>query len=532
MTTSHGNILEKGSRLKKLLAISATALIASVAVAVPSWAAVKDPRNLEVDYSRDFVLLEGYPAGADVRVQVFRGADSTAGSGVQIGDHTGTVQAGDPSTLEVNHGGAAAGDCWVGSTPDIQPGDKVVTTLVGTSDTDYTFVRDLTFNENADGSLTGRALGNEVGGEFVMTPLELTDPDGEAATGDFLEGKRVTSVADRIFIFAPPAEGGYDAATGNFTSAVLPGGAGEGEVTLQYVKAGVGEAVESTVAAPSDTPPEDLAPAAGCPAKAENTITSVSPGVVNAASAGGNVTVGGVIQDDVTVALTLNGAAVSPVNVNRDANTFSATFAASRLNEGNNSLTATFGGATAPPAQTRTILKDTVAPVITASPGPGAYNGPVAVALRSNGGEQIRYSTDGNPPNASSRVYDGTRIPVRSSQVIRAFSVDAAGNRRDASFSYVIRNVSSVSLNVSSSTIGIGQRNMISGIVRPSHSGRVTLTIRKPGADLVRNLPLRGSRFSFNYKPPVAGRYTVSVRFAGDADHRPSSASKSFRVIR
>lgn len=149
-----------------------------------------------------------------------------------------------------------------------------------------------------------------------------------------------------------------------------------------------------------------------------------------------------------------------------------------------------------------------------------------------NGNEQIRYSTDGNHPNANSCVYDGSRISVRSSQTIRAFSVDGAGNRRDASFAYVIRKASSISLNMSSGTMQLGQRKLISGVVRPAHGGRITLTIKKPGADVVKNLTLRNSRFSFNYKPPVVGAYSVNVRFSGDADHRPSTANKSFNVIR
>ena len=46
-------------------------------------------------------------------------------------------------------------------------------------------------------------------------------------------------------------------------------------------------------------------------------------------------------------------------------------------------------------------------------------------------------------------------------------------------------------------------------------------------------LRLINSRYSFTYKPPVAGRYSVQVSFAQDVDNLASkSVVKSFRVIR
>lgn len=527
MNTGYGTNTERGERrrgIKKLVAATATALVLGVALASPSLGAVNGAnRNLEVDYSLDFVLLEGYPADTAMRVDVMRGP-----SNVVIGSTTQRTDA--AGLMEINHVGGGAfpnGDCWgPGSldqnapnvTPDILPGDKVqVTNTANTNDVDFTFVRRLFFNETG-GAVVGDARGVETApGVFdANAPITGLVAEGE----EFIEARREPA-GIREFVF-PDANGDFN----------QPLGGNGGDVTLQYVKPSAGAgAVESTVAGPDGTVggPATLE----CPAFARTAMTSVSPGVVNQTTVNSPMTVGGVVQDNATVDSVAIGSKTYTVN---SANgTWTATIPAADLQalpQGNFDIVATFGGAAPPPAQTRTILKDTVAPVITASPGPGTYDDRKLVALRSNGQEQIRYSTDGNPPNSNSRVYNGTPIPVNFSQTIRAFSIDGAGNRRDASFAYVIRKASSISLNMSSGTMQLGQRKLISGVVRPAHSGRVTLTIKKPGADVVKNLTLRNSRFSFNYKPPVVGAYSVNVRFSGDADHKPSTATRSFRVIR
>ena len=87
-----------------------------------------------------------------------------------------------------------------------------------------------------------------------------------------------------------------------------------------------------------------------------------------------------------------------------------------------------------------------------------------------------------------------------------------------------VKAASSISLNAGAVNAKLGQQRTISGAVTPAHAGTVKLTIRKPGADVVRNLPLRSSRYSFSYKPPVVGAYTVQVSFAGDGDHLASTS--------
>jgi hypothetical protein len=65
---------------------------------------------------RDFISVEGYPAGADLQVVVRRGTSTTP----IVGTARGIVPAG--GVFEVNHPG---GVCWTGQTPDIQAGDWI-----------------------------------------------------------------------------------------------------------------------------------------------------------------------------------------------------------------------------------------------------------------------------------------------------------------------------------------------------------------------------------------------------------------------
>jgi hypothetical protein len=74
------------------------------------------PALVTVFPERDFVSIEGFPAGTDLQVVVRRGTGPTP----VIGTARGLVPNG--GIFEVNHPG---GVCWNGQTPDIQPGDWV-----------------------------------------------------------------------------------------------------------------------------------------------------------------------------------------------------------------------------------------------------------------------------------------------------------------------------------------------------------------------------------------------------------------------
>ena len=89
-----------------------------------------------------------------------------------------------------------------------------------------------------------------------------------------------------------------------------------------------------------------------------------------------------------------------------------------------------------------------------------------------------------------------------------------------------------VTLNSSTTSLALGRELTLSGAVSPAHSGSVTLTItRSTGQVVTQSATLKDSRYSFKYKPPARGDYTVVARFAGDADHAAGqSAPRTFRV--
>ena len=620
MTVSYGNILERGSRFKKLLAISATALIASVSLATPAWAGASGDKRIEANYSIDYVLLEGYPqAGQQVRVDVFRNATAEANSGVKIGTFTGDtvrdVKAG--NMLEINHVGGA--DCWQGtSTPDIQPGDKVQATILSGAEignVDYTFMRSLDFAD-VDGRVSGFATGNEAADGFDLNgPVAL----GGAEGGSFVEAIRVGGEdANGNALVKQVSEIAQLDPNGEFDVA-LPGTGGE--VFVQYVNPNaVGNGDESTVAEPRGTEGEAIA---GGPPLAETAVTDVSHDNINVANAGQDLTLSGVAQDGVTgVSVALGGQSYNTAPAN---GTWTITVPAAdlaNLPQGNSNIVATFQGGPAPvQSQSRQLSKDTVAPGDpTATPGSGIYNSVQAVSLNAPAGETgaaIRYTTNGSDPTVDTgQAYNG-QINVSNSQTIKAIVVDGAGNASPvATFDYtidvvapslgaslnsgsfngpqtlafntndaaakiyyttngdvpeagdtkyngpitvsrsqsfkavaidgagnrsrvldrnmVIRTASRTSLNVATTNLKLGKSRVIHGAVGPAQvGGKVKLVIRKPGVDVVRTLRLTSSRYSFTYKPPVAGRYSVQVSFAQDIDNLASkSVVKSFRVIR
>ena len=115
---------------RRALVVGATAVVASATFAGTAYAAIVEPPPAPLEYvvfpSRDFVSLGGNPAGQSLNIQVMR-------QGIEVGsakssDATPALTTDADGILEVNHPG---GLCWSGSTPDIQPGDKVVVTQEG-----------------------------------------------------------------------------------------------------------------------------------------------------------------------------------------------------------------------------------------------------------------------------------------------------------------------------------------------------------------------------------------------------------------
>ncbi len=169
-------------------------------------------RSVEVFYERDMVLITGYEPNANVKIDVLR-------NDALVGSVTGTVGA--DGTLEINHTGASAGDCWGPSlldpdapnvTPDIKPGDNVRTTILSGADNgavNSTIVRDIALDFDAlvadegdpeidgDGTVTvkGHVRSTEAapidleGGDVVGIGLRKENRD--SPWGDGQDGRKV-----------------------------------------------------------------------------------------------------------------------------------------------------------------------------------------------------------------------------------------------------------------------------------------------------------------------------------------------------
>src|SRR3954452_8383730 len=194
------------------IAVAASASAALIWSATGN-AAVTAPHFINVFPSRDFVHIEGYEPGAQVKVTVRH--DPTAITSLtnagQDASATGTV--GSDGIFEVNHPGGA---CWTGFTPDIRPGDTVSVkdTAAGTE-------------------LDSMVVQNVSGGRPIQTAPDTIIVHGTAANAD---GSRpsVAVLSSRLInptrfftnggkrnLNAPAVS--YDAATGNAWTATYAG---------------------------------------------------------------------------------------------------------------------------------------------------------------------------------------------------------------------------------------------------------------------------------------------------------------------
>lgn len=443
------------------LTITAAAIAAVSAVAaLPASAEVEAPRNLELNHSIELGVLEEYAVGDTVLVEIWRGstidpATHAISGGVRIAQHVAELNDANinnkgGTTYDINHIGPAsvdAGfakvDCWdttgdgawvdgEDGTPDVIPGDLMVATkLVGgnpTDDVDYVFIRDVAFTEDDQGRLSGHALGVETAGVFNLATPIVVGGDPEVGGGVLMEAKRVA--ADTFDLLFQP--GDIDQVDGSFTNVgPLEGGPG-GEVFIDTIDTN-GGGTGNTVTFVDGTPPEDT----GCGAPLSTSLTSNTHPVINSANQNSPMTVGGLETGPATVDTLEFPPGVEHAVTHNVNGTWSATIGdVSGLPEGTHALVATLTDAS---TLTRSVLKDVTAPVLSASPPAGTYTGTTGVALSSDGGELVRFTQDGTVPNDSSRAFDGVPISLGTgSHTIRAFSVDAAGNRSDQTFSYTI----------------------------------------------------------------------------------------------
>jgi hypothetical protein len=93
-----------------------------------------------------------------------------------------------------------------------------------------------------------------------------------------------------------------------------------------------------------------------------------------------------------------------------------------------------------------------------------------------------------------------------------------------------------LTVTVTPTTVKLGEKPVISGVVRPVHTGSVKVTIKRGTTTLVnrKSVPLINSRYRYVYnKPPSTGTYTVIVSFVPtDGDHLGNTVTKRFKVTR
>jgi hypothetical protein len=106
--------------------LAAAGAVAAVGTSAQAGTPPMGPGNIEIFNKRSMVALEGYAdqAGQEATVEVVR-AGEVVGIGTGVLDDTGF--------LEFNHPG---GECWIGVTPTIKPGDEVRVSFSGESFTD------------------------------------------------------------------------------------------------------------------------------------------------------------------------------------------------------------------------------------------------------------------------------------------------------------------------------------------------------------------------------------------------------------
>lgn len=185
---------------------------------------------------------------------------------------------------------------------------------------------------------------------------------------------------------------------------------------------------------------------------------------------------------------------------------------------------------------------DTVLPTVNASLPAGSYDPDPSreVSLSASEEADVYFTTNGSLPSPGGPgTTRGTGpVPLDRTTTLKVVAVDRAGNVGPvATFGYVIRQPTGVSLQAATGNLRLGETRPLTGSVSPAGAGSsVRMTIYTPGIarNVTKTLTLDGaSRYRFSYKPKVAGRYSVRVSFLEDADNLGSTSPLvSFRVIR
>lgn len=396
------------------------------ALAVPASAAVNGSHVIAPLYTTSGLELSGYGANKVLSVTASR-------NGATLSTATATTDgAGDAA---VNGGGA---DCWAGSTPGLLPGDTI--TVAGDGVPDSMLVQNVTAGRpelalnGVDILVHGTAEDLVTHGQVPVSQIESRIKSGGPL---FANGKNVLRAgvgADGVLA--------YDSATATTWTATYSGlSAADRDIALNALDSrGVAVPIANEVTISQN--PGAPGPQAPCTAPLSATaLGGVTPSVVNLANSPASLTVSGPASADITDVSVTAGAGAAH-HVTPSGGTWTVVIPAAEiaaLPEGSSTVTASFTGTTAPTPQTRTILKDTIAPAApTATPAPGTYATSQSVTIAGEPGSTIHYTNNGGTPTAGSPTASGA-IAVTATQTLRALAVDAAGNPGAiGSFAYTI----------------------------------------------------------------------------------------------
>jgi len=456
------NTARTHARARRRALAGASALgIAALAAPAAALAVVNEPPVLPHSIisfpSRDFVSASGFAASDSVVVSVLR-------NGVTIATSTPVtpVDDGDPLTpfaglAEVNHPG---GGCWVGTTPDILPGDVVRTSVVGATDQDQTTTANVVANlatNPAPGTIVVTGTAQTAAGD----PLPLDQVEQRlVANKDLFDfnGKRTLRAgiaADGTFAYDAPGSVHWTATyTGLDAADVTRALSSESRALWLGANPATGQELTIEENGAAIAP----GPAAPCTAPlAVNGVTGTDHMVdgraaVNLDNVGTDMQLSGLAQADVTAVsvqiadsaagttTTVAGDLVSGPN----GQAWTATMPAAQvqgLADGTLTAAATFSTPGGPIGGSMlTLAKDTIAPGAPgAAPGPGTYATSQSVQLTgSDPTASIHYTLDGSDPAPFSPTAT-SQIAVTSSLTLRAVAIDPAGNQSAIkSFAYTI----------------------------------------------------------------------------------------------
>jgi hypothetical protein len=533
--------------------------------------------TIAVFHSIDFVAAFGDSPGTGATVEVLRNGQllgTATGPAVELGEHPAPNDGG----LEVNHGPAGApqpGDCWEGFTPDIIPGDIIRVTR-GAS-TEEVEVDDITIDE---GSPFLDAAGNVVlTGHAALadgTPMAIADLD----SGEVRNTSSFRGVPTQIFrtpgttdgwtaVYDPkvPLERERDLMTPAERRDTIM--AGDHAMGFGHVAVPPGPEIQLFEGGNSP------GPALGCEAFASesNRVDTLDDKSVNLASADLVVTgkaMAATVDNDITEVTprvtdgttTITG---TPIDVTGDVRDWTATFTRAQLDtlaDGKLTVAADYVTADGPiGGGTQSLVKDTLAPDVTPDKAPGAYTGPLSVALSAGAGDKITYRTDGGANGPNDRAYSGPIALPFGTTTIAARVTDAAGNVVDKAFTYTVSPVAAPAVapvviqpsttpaapSLTASLLKASKRVKLRTVRKsglrvsfqvPSgaKAGKARL-YRKVGNRKVRlsskNMTLRGGRrAAVTFRPTKPGLYINEIRLGASLTSLGAAKTVNTRVIR